>query len=298
MKTLWTAIQDFMEDDCMEVSAALAFYTVLSLAPLLVLAVMIAGFFVRPEDVQGEVAQVARQIMGPEGAEQLKSMMGANAVSGEGLVARVVSLSVLAFGATGVMIQLQSALNRVWEVQPDPQSGIKDFIFKRLLSLAMILAVAFILLVSLVATTVVRALANHFSAYLGSEATQHLIAESVTFLTVVLLFGAMFKLLPDAKVRWRDVWMGAGLTALLFTVGKFLIGMYVGSQNLGSTYGAASSLVLLLLWTYYSSIIFFFGAELTQAWAHSQGHPIQPKTGAVRVDHKTEIKSSPGRGAA
>ena len=249
----------------MQLAAALAFYTLLSLTPLLVLVISIAGLFVSPTDIQGEVAGIARSIMGPQGGEQLKAMMGASSIGGDGAIARVVSIVVLIFGATGVMVQLQGSLNHIWEVQPMAnRSGVKGFVVKRILSFAMILAVAFILLVSLIMTTSVRALADHFSGVLGSKIAQFAIGESATAVTVILLFGAMFKVLPDAKISWRDVWFGAAVTAVCFTAGKFLIGLYLGSQNLGSTYGAASSLVLILLWTYYSSLIFFFGTEVTQ----------------------------------
>jgi membrane protein len=287
MRLIWNTIADFMEDDCMQLAAALTFYTLLSITPLLVLIISIASLFVSPSDIQGEVAGVAKSIMGPQGAEQLKAMMSAGQVGDGSMVARIISAAVLIFGATGVMVQLQASLNRIWEVKPRPgRSGVKGFVVKRILSFAMILAVAFILLVSLIVTTGIRALADHVAGTLESKVAQFAIGEGATLLTVFLLFAAMFKVLPDAKISWRDVWFGAAVTAILFTGGKFLIGLYLGSQKLGSTYGAASSLVLILLWTYYSSLIFFFGTELTQMWARHHGRMIEPSDGAVRVSEK------------
>ena len=225
--------------------------------------------------------------------------MAAGSIPGESVVTRIISMVVLIVGATGVMVQLQAALNHIWEVKAAPaRSGIiKSFVIKRLLSFAMVLAVAFILLVSLIVTTTVRALADRLSGLLGSETAQFAIGESVTVLTVMLLFGAMFKVLPDAKISWKDVWFGAAVTSVLFTAGKFVIGFYVGSQNLGSTFGAASSLVLILLWTYYSSLIFFFGTELTQVWARRRGRPIEPADGAIRVSDKKTPATADSRAA-
>ncbi|MHB8955150.1 MAG: YihY/virulence factor BrkB family protein [Pirellulaceae bacterium] len=293
MSFLKDAVTDFIEDDCLQLAAALAFYTLLSLTPLLVLVISIASLFVSPSDIQGEVASVARSVMGPKGGEQLKAMMSAGSIPGESIIARIISVIVLIFGATGVLVQLQASLNRIWEVKAAPnRSGLMNFVIKRILSFAMILAVAFILLVSLIMTAAVRALADRFSGLLGSGAAQFVVGESVTALTVILLFGTMFKLLPDAKIAWKDVWFGAVVTAILFTVGKFLIGLYLGSQHLGSTYGAASSLVLVLLWTYYSALIFFFGTELTQIWARHHGRSIEPTEGAVRASRHKEATSA------
>lgn len=298
MKLIWDAISDFIEDNCMQLAAALTFYTLLSITPLLVLTISIASLVVSPADVQGEVESIAQSVMGPKGGEQLKALMSSGAVSGESTVARIVSIVVLIFGATGVMVQLQSSLNRIWEVRVKPdRSSIKTFILKRVLSFGMIMAIAFVLLVSLIVTTGVRAVADHFSGVLDSQAAQLAIGEGATLLTVILVFAAMFKVLPDAKIVWRDVWFGAAVTAVLFTTGKFLIGLYLGSQDLGSTYGAASSLVLFLLWTYYSSIILFFGTELTQMWARHHGRAIEPSDGAMRVSERKGTESSASKAA-
>jgi len=298
MKLIWDAISDFIEDNCMQLAAALTFYTLLSITPLLVLTISIASLFVSPADVQGEVESIAQSVMGPKGGEQLKALMSSGEVSGESTVARIVSIVVLIFGATGVMAQLQSSLNRIWEVRVKPdRNSIKNFILKRVLSFGMIMAIAFVLLVSLVVTTGVRAVADHFSGVLDSQAAQLAIGEGATLLTVILVFAAMFKVLPDAKIAWRDVWFGAAVTAVLFTTGKFLIGLYLGSQDLGSTYGAASSLVLFLLWTYYSSIILFFGTELTQMWARHQGRAIEPSDGAMRISERKGTEPSASKAA-
>jgi membrane protein len=208
-------------------------------------------------------------------------------------VATILSVMVLLFGATGMMAQLQSSLNYVWGVEPDPQQGgIKNFLLKRVFSMAMILVVAALLLASLLLSTVLHAFGEHIAAWLPSGSSQTLLNVLnfiVSFLVITVLFAAMFKVLPDVKIAWCDVWVGAVVTALLFVIGKTVISIYLGSENLQATYGSAGSLVLLLIWVYYSSMILLFGAEFARVWATRSGQEVQPSRGAIRVERKRQV---------
>ncbi len=298
MSVLKKTIQEFSEDRCPQMAAALAFYTMLSLVPLLVVIITIVGMVAGREAAESQFAQQAGAMLGSEGSDQLMKMLhqGENDRSQSGLLAKIISAAVLVFGATGVMAQLQASLNQTWDVEPDPkQGGIKNFVTKRLLSFGMVLAVAFILLVSMFLTAAMASFGSWIAGIVGLGVPPLAVSEVVSFIIVTLLFALMFKVLPDARVDWRNVWLGAIATAALFTLGKFLIGLYLGRQNLNSTYGPAGSVILIMLWTYYSSMIFFAGAELTQVWARHRGQPIEPKPGAVKVVEKKErVEASPG----
>lgn len=292
---LKATVAGFVNDDCLSMAAATAYYTAFSLPPLLVLIVTVAGWIWSADAVTGQVEQQVTGVIGEGGWTQVQQMMEAADEQASGGWAAVVGIVALLFGATGVMVQLQASLNKAWQVQPDPQQGgVKTFAIKRLLSLAMIVAVAFLLLVSLVLTAVLRATAGYVSTWLPQGVSTWVplaIDSAVSFVVFTLLFGAMFKWLPDAQVRWRDTWIGAAVTSLLFLVGKFALGMYFGMTDTGQ-YGAAAAFVLLLLWAYYSAAIFLFGAEFTQAWARQHGRKIVPEKGAVRVVQDTRRVTS------
>ena len=274
---------EFAADDCASMAAGLAYYTIFSLPPLLVIVVTVAGLFWSPEVLQGAIEDQIENMVGKSGKEQIHTMMAQAGEQRHGLVSMSIGIVVLLVGATGVFAQLQHALNKAWEVEPDPnQGGIKNFIIKRLLSLGMILAIAFLLLVSLVLTTVLSAAGDALAGMLPegvSTVWPILINFVVSFLVIWLLFTSMFKFLPDANIEWRDVWIGGAITTLLFMIGKALIGAYLGSQASG-----AGPVILLLLWIYYSAMILLLGAEFTQAWAKSYGKEIEPEAGAVRVE--------------
>jgi membrane protein len=299
-RALKKAASDFSDDDCMSSGAAIAYYAIFSLPPLLVLVVMIAGYFgISPERIQ----QVVQNQWGVSGAptqaqqgegEETDPANGeeaeaASLSSSLGWVGRIVGGAVLLFSATGLFAQLQYALNRAWEVKPDPkQGGVWAFITKRLLSFGMILVVAFLLLVSFVLTTII----DELTALLQGGAPSGMMLalgivlnNAAAFLVAMLLFAAMFKVLPDADMAWRDVWVGAGMTALLFIVGKALIGWYVQHTDLATGWGsAAASMIGVLVWLYYSCLILLFGAELTQVWASKYGQGIEPSPGAMRAE--------------
>jgi membrane protein len=204
--------------------------------------------------------------------------------SGGGILATILAVVAILFGATGVFIQMQDALNTIWEVEPKPGQGVWGFIRNRVLSFAMVLAIGFLLLVLLVVSALLHGIQEYLGHLLPMPGwTVQVLDIVVSFGGITLLFALIFKYLPDVKIRWRDVWLGAAVTALLFTLGKFLLGLYLGRESAGSAYGAAGALVIIMLWAYYSSQILFFGAEFTQVYAKSYGRRIQPADNARAV---------------
>ena len=284
---LQQSVREFLDDDCMTRAAALSYYTVFSLPPLLILILLLAGSIADPNDVRGGLEQQIDGLMGPAGGEQVRTMLSNAQRPGGGLLPTVAGITALLFGATGAFVQLQAALNRAWEVEPDPrQGGLKNFLFKRLMSFGMILSIAFLLLVSLAVSAALSAFGNRLEQMLPGPVSTPLMQGFDTALSLVVisaLFAAMYRVVPDATVDWYDASIGGVVTAVLFVIGKLLIGLYIGQSNPGEAYGAAGSLALLLLWIYYSAVIFLFGAELTQAWAEGRGYGIAPEDGARRL---------------
>jgi membrane protein len=278
----------FLEDDCQTQAAALSYYTTFSLPPLLMVLLLILGALVDPQDIRGQLEIQMGALMGPAATEQIRSILAQLHQPGSGgTLATVLSVAGLVLGASGAFGQLQAALNRTWGVAPDPQQGgMKAFLVKRLFSFGMILSVAFLLLVSLVLSAGLSAFGGALGRMLPeglSTTLLQILNLAISLLVITAVFAAIFKVLPDARVAWRDVWVGAGVTALLFVIGKFLIGFYIGRSNPGQAFGAAGSLAVLLVWVYYSSMIVLFGAEFTEAWVERRGGVITPERGAVRV---------------
>lgn len=280
----------FLDDECATMAAALAFYTAISLPPLLVLLLAIAGFW-DPEGVEGVIRHQTTEVIGRRGWDQVETMMKAAQEEQRAGIAAALSIAMLLFGATGVMVQLQAALNKAWEVEPDPDQGtVRNFILKRLLSIAMIMGIAFVLIVSLALTAVLQTASGWIKGFLPEPTSgllPYAIDVSVSLIVYTGLFAAMFKWLPDAETTWRDVWIGGITTALLFMLGKLGLSLYFELQG-GGPYGGASAFVLILLWVYYSSMILLLGAEFTQSWARSRGRQITPVDGAVRVVRHVE----------
>lgn len=280
--------QDFFEDDCPRMAAALAYYTVFSLPPLLVLILLLLGTLWAPHEVAAAILGQAEALLGPSAAAEVRTVLAnLERPGGGGTFGTVFGLGALAFGATGAFAQLQAALNRSWEVAPDPElGGVRAFLLKRVFSFAMVLAVAFLLLVSLVLSAVLSALGGAAAASLpgGWTATLlRLLDPLVSFAVIALLFGAIYKVVPDAVIAWRDVGVGAVATALLFVLGKLGIGVYLGRGDPGEAYGSAGSLVVILIWVYYSALVLLLGAEFTQAWATRHGEGVRPEPGASRL---------------
>ena len=247
--------------------AALAYYSIFSLGPIVMIAITIAGLFFGEEIVRSQVGELIKGLMGETGAQAVNTMLtGANSEAEKGIVPTLIGVGALIFAAVGVVVQLKDALNTVWEVEDTKVSGIWNFIRTYILSIAAVIAVGFLLLVSLLLTAVISAMGKYFS-HIAPEVLMQPIGFVGSFLIIALLFAMMFKWLPDAEVSWRDVWPGALLTALLFEAGKFLIGLYIGKQGLEFTFGAAASLVVVLIWVYFSAQIVLMGAEFTRASA-------------------------------
>jgi len=286
-RLLKDSVNNFIEDDCPTMAAALSYYTVFSLPPLLVLLLTILGAVIDPQDIQGTIEAQMRAAMGPAGADQVRTILANVDRPSVGSLPAVISIIALLLGATGVFGQLQAALNKAWDVAPDPaKGGIKTMLLKRVFGVGMVVGLAFILLVSLVVSAVLSAFGDQIGRLLpeGLSAT---LLEGLNFAgslaVITLLFGAIFKVLPDAKIAWSDVRVGALATAVLFAAGKFALGLYLGRSNPGEAFGAAGALALMLVWIYYSSMIVLMGAEFTKSWAEHRGRGIVPERGAVRV---------------
>jgi membrane protein len=291
--------RDFFEDEITWKAAALSYFTVFAIAPLLLILLQVASFIWDPAQVRDALTGQFSALMGQDVARQVETMMAsAEEKTASGSGARLaLSIAGLLFGATGAFVALQTALNRAWEVEPDPRrGGIKNFITKRFLSLGMVLGIAFLLLVSLAATAALSAVGDAVFGGLGDTFAKTL-DFVLTFAVISVLFAAMFKVLPDAKVSWRDVWVGAVATAFLFVIGKFLIGLYIGQSDPGSTFGAAGALAVLLVWIYYAAVILLLGAEFTQAWMKFHGREIEPEEGAVRIVETKERLREAGDGS-
>lgn len=299
LETLKSAARDFGDDNGTHMAAAISYYTVFSLPPLLVIILMLATVVMDPQTVQEMIQGQFSGMLGDEGGEAIGTMIqSADRPGSGGALASTIGIVALLFGAAGAFMALQASLNRAWEVAPDPKAGgLRNFVTKRLFSFGMVLGVAFLLMVSLVVSAALHAFGDMLGGFLpgGADTVVAQVLNFVISLAVIsALFAAIFKVIPDATIAWRDVRVGALTTGLLFTVGKFLIGLYLGRSDPGSAFGAAGSLAILLVWIYYSAMIIIFGAEFTQAWATRFGSGITPEPGAVRMVEKTEPVRGPG----
>jgi membrane protein len=288
LKQIWqlvrTTIADWNEDKVPRLGAALAFYTALSIAPLVVLSLRVASIFFDDEAATGQLRGQMQGLIGQDGAAAIEQMIAGGKNEAESVWVTILGVATLLFGASGVFGQLQDSLNTIWEVRPKPGRGWMGMIRDRFLSFSMVLGVAFLLLVSLLVSTVLSALGATLDVLPDSL---HFLAHAVDALLSIAvftgLFGLMFKLLPDVEMSWRDVWIGAVLTAVLFFVGKLAIGLYLGHSAMASSYGAAGSFVVLLVWVYYAAQVFFLGAEFTQVYANEYGSRIVPAENAESV---------------
>jgi membrane protein len=269
------AVRQFGQGEGMTYAAAVAFYCCLSLAPLLALCLWITSFL--GAGAQQAIVDEMVELAGTQTGEAIRSVTEASETSPGGGLAGALAIVMLLVGATGVFAELQAAMNRIWDVTVVPGRGLWRWIRKRLLSLGMIVVIGFLLLVSLMASALLNALSSRtYGGLPGAEWLWLALDTAIPLGAYVLLFAALYKVLPDVRMEWRDVWFGATVTAVLFAAGKLLLGVYVGRAGTGSAYGAAGSLVVLLVWTYYSAALVFFGAELTQAWALGHDRDIAP----------------------
>ncbi len=288
-----TTIQ-WIEDKCPQLGAALAYFTVFSLAPLVLVLLAFFGLFFGSEHAREKIVEQLQYLVDPSGIKVVQDIAASASKPQSGILATALGIIVGLFGASGVFGQLQDALNTIWGVKAKPGAGLWVFFRARFLSFAMVAGVCFLLLVSLTVESVLRGLSSYLQNLLPGG---HIVA-IILFLfldvgVVIVLFAMIFRFLPDIKIGWRDVWVGASLTAFLFVIGKFLLGLYLGSGAAGSAYGAASSLITLLIWIYYSAQILLFGAEFTQVYTHTYGSKVEPVDHAIRIKRvEAEIPSA------
>jgi membrane protein len=291
---LKSTAKEWSRDKCPQLGAALAYYTIFSLAPLVLVLLGVFGLiYGSNEQARQKILDQLRYLMDPSGVKVFQDIANSAAEPKAGVVATAIGILIALFGASGIFGQLQDALNTIWAVKPKPSQGIWGFIRARFLSFAMVGGVCFLLLVSLTVENLLRGLHSYLQSIVPGG---HYLGVAVFYVfdlaIIVLLFAMLFRYLPDAKIAWRDVWIGAALTAILFVIGKFLLSLYLGSGAVGSAYGAASSLITLLLWIFYSAQILLFGAEFTKVYANTCGSHIEPEGHAVKVERK-EIELTP-----
>lgn len=291
--TVKETVSDWSDDNASRMAASLAYYALLSLAPLLVISIAVIGFFVGPEAARGQVAGELASVVGNQAADGIQAI-AANAKSpAAGVVSTVVGVVTLFFGASGVFGELQSSLNAVWDVKPKPGRGLWGEVKARFLSFTMVLGVAFMLLISLLLSAMLSAVGTRFSGLLpGGEVLWQIVNFAFSLLVISGVFSLIFKYVPDVRVRWRDVWLGALVTALLFTLGKLLLGLYLGKAAVGSAYGAAGSIIALVVWVYYATQIFLLGAEFTQVQARRNGGKIEPAADAEFTPEAPEARGT------
>lgn len=292
--------KEWNEDKAPRLAAALAYYTAFSLAPILVIALWVVDFFYTESGAGREL--LMEQVGGLAGAqarELVAGMVEASQQLGGDFVSIAIGAIALIFGATGVFIQLEDSLNTIWEVAPKPDRGLLGTVKDRFFSFTMVLGVGFLLLVSLLISTLLAALSGWTTGlFPGAEALVQVLNFLVSFGVITVLFALIFKVVPDAQIRWRDVWLGALVTALLFSLGKFAIGLYLGNGSATEQFGAAGSLVVILLWVYYSTQIIFFGAEFTQVFANQYGKRIVPSANAVPLTEQERLQQGMPRSEA
>ncbi|MDB5297134.1 MAG: Ribonuclease [Phycisphaerales bacterium] len=280
----------WVRDNAMRLSAALALYTILSLAPLLVVTAKVVGVVLRDQDyARAQITAQVAALAGPQVAAAVQPMLAAGGRPGGGLAATLFSTGVLLFSATGVFVELQDAMNTIWGVKPRPGRGVRDFVRTRLMSLAMVFGTGFLLLVSMCLTTAAVRVAAFVA---GGRASLVLVLDpAASLLVVTVLFAGIFKFLPDVRLAWRHVWVGGTLTGVLFTAGKYALAAYFGRAAPTSAFGAAGSLAAVMLWVYYSSFILFFGAEFTKVWSVRHLHDrVEPEAGAVAVTEEDRAR--------
>lgn len=269
------AIAEWRDDNAPRLAASVAFYTLLSLAPLFIVVVAIAGFVYGEEAAQGQLSWQIRDLAGPDGARAIQALVRGTYNPGAGVVTAILGMATLMLGSSSAVVELRDALNTIWHVPPDRSStrlaGVVRLVKERFYSFALVLGAGLLLLVSLVVNTWIAMMGSYFGTLLSSEQALQIAAFSISFVVITFLFAAIYKALPDVYLEWRDVAVGACVTSLLFTVGKQLIGLYLGRTGFSSAYGAAGSLVIVLVWVYYSAQLFFLGAEFTKVYAKTFG---------------------------
>jgi membrane protein len=282
IELLKSTYAEWSEDKASRLAAALAYYTILSLSPFLIVVLAITALAFGKEAAQGELINELQNIVGPQGAQAIQTVIANASKPQSGILATILGMATLLFGASGVFGELKDGLNTIWDVEAKTGRGVIGFIQDRFVSLAMVMGVGFLLLVSLMMSAALAGVGKYVGGLLPLPTmVLEIINFIISFAVITILFALIFKVLPDVIISWRDVWIGAAITSFLFTIGKFLLGLYLGRSGIATVYGAAGSLVLILAWVYYSAQILFFGAEFTQVYANQYGSHIKPDKDAI-----------------
>jgi membrane protein len=280
-----TAFKNWLDDYAPSMGAALAYYTVFSIAPLLIIVIAVAALIFGQDAAHAGILDQARGMIGENGAKAIEGMLASAQEPKRGLLAGALGILAVVIGATSVFAELETNLNRIWKVEPEKGSGLWHFIHKRLLSIGMVLAIGFLLIISLVVSAMIAVWGKYWSGWFdGLEALYHAVNFVVSVAVIAVLFAMIYRFMPRVAIRWGDVWIGAFATSLLFSLGKLLIELYIGKSGLESTYGAAGALVVLLVWVYYSAQIFLLGAEFTKVYAESHGSRMRLKPRTVSTE--------------
>ncbi|MFL9484230.1 YihY/virulence factor BrkB family protein [Chitinophagaceae bacterium LWZ2-11] len=289
LKNIWGVIketvEEFSNDRGTKLSAALSYYTIFSIAPMLFIVISFASIFWGHDAVQGKLFLEIRKLVGDNAAEQIQQMLASTQLKDNTFLGAAIGIVVLVFGATGVFAEIQDSINFIWSVKAKPKKGWVKYIVNRVISFSLVVAMGFILMVSLVANALMEVLSERMS-HIFSDSTFYIVYCTnlfFLFFFIMILFAVIFKVLPDVKIRWKDAFVGASVTSFLFMIGKFLIGYYLGNTKTSAIYGAAASLVIVLLWVYYTSFILYFGAEFTKVYTLRKGFGIRPNDNAVYI---------------
>jgi membrane protein len=299
VKGIWQVVKKsftgFSDNKVLKMSGSLAYYTVFSMAPLLILIISLCGLFLGQEAVQGRITEELSKFMGQDTAAQLQEMIKNASLAGKGKTAAIIGAITLVIGATSVFAEIQDSINEIWGLKAKPKRGWLKMLQNRFLSFSVIISLGFILLVSLAITSIIDGIGENLKQYFSGVGVVifYILNQVVTLAIISVIFGVIFKVLPDGKISWKDVVLGSVVTGLLFMLGKFGISFYIAKSDVGSTYGAAGSLVILLLWAYYSAVILYFGAEFTKHYAMEYGTAIKPAEYAVTTKQvETETGNS------
>ncbi len=278
----------FIDDNAIKLSAALSYYTIFSLPPLLIIIISVSGYFFGDQAVRGEIFGQINGLVGSEAALQIQDIIKNTRMSNSNSFATIIGLAILLIGASGVFAEIQGSINYIWGLEAKPKRGMIKYIYNRLISFSMIGSVGFLMMVGLIVNSLIEILNNQLSQIFPQKAILlfSFINLILIFGIITLLFTLIFKTLPDGKIAFRDCIIGASFTAVLFMIGKFAIGAYLGSSEIASIYGAAGSVILILVWVYYSAIILYFGAEFTKVYAHTNGQSIIPNKYSVQIEKR------------
>jgi membrane protein len=298
VRTSWELLRDsfkkFSNDNVVKLSAALAYYTVFSLAPMLIVIIGIGSIFYGREAMEGQIFDQIKNIVGAETAQQIQEILRKSALKSNNFFAAAIGLITLLAGAGGMFGEIQDSINMIWGLKADPKKGFMNIVVNRITSFSMVLVLGFILLVSLVFNALLESLFKNLNAFLPESLISKLyvLDYAVMISVIALFFACVFKVLPDARIKWKDIWLGAFVTSGLFLLGEYIIAYYLAHYAGISSYGAAGSMIVLLLWVYYSSIILYFGAEFTQVYVRFRGRRIEPSRYAVWIERQEIPKDS------